>query len=230
MARLIRTISPSRWTVRSSTSGSTARPWIDGSSAASTNSRREGMPLGGPSAVTTFRVSPTTGSGMLMMRVAPATGAFRVAGPPAASRLTRTIAGCDCGPGPKETVQVFSCQATKTGASGSASMRRAAWSAPLNACTPRRGRTLGVAETSRVAGASNTTQMASPRRNTAAPAGLAQVKASWVWPPATLASIRTTPPGGRGLGRGGSASATATASGSAAGSTGGASAFSKTLT
>src|SRR3990167_6553134 len=54
----------------------------------------------------------------------------------------------------------------------------------------------GALETSRSAGASKTTQMASPRRNTAAPLGLAQGKLNSTWPLASLASIWTTPPAG----------------------------------
>lgn len=51
------------------------------------------------------------------------------------------------------------------------------------------------------AGVSNTTQTASPRRNTAAPAGLAQSKLSWTWP-ATLENLTATAPlAGIGLGR-----------------------------
>src|ERR1700742_4392554 len=65
-------------------------------------------------------------------------------------------------------------------------------------------RPLGEWPTSMVAAASNITQIASPRRNTAAPAGLAQVKLNWTWALLTLDAMRTTPPAGIGLGRGGS--------------------------
>ena len=50
---------------------------------------------------------------------------------------------------------------------------------------------------------SNTTQTASPRRNTAAPAGLAQLKLNRTWALTTRLSMWTTPPAGSGLGRAG---------------------------
>src|ERR1700749_2662899 len=62
----------------------------------------------------------------------------------------------------------------------------------------------GAWPTSMVAGASNTTQTASPRRNTAAPAGLAQAKLNCTWALSSLDAMWTTPPAGIGLGLAGS--------------------------
>jgi hypothetical protein len=77
-----------------------------------------------------------------------------------------------------------------------------------------------------VAGASNTTQTASPRRNTAAPAGLAQAKLNCTCALSSLDAMWRTPPAGIGLGRGGSGGgALAAASWAAVGGT-----FWKTLT
>ena len=172
-------------------------------------------------------MSPTAGSGSWITRVAPATGALRPAGPPAVSRVTLTMAGCACGPGPTETVQVEPTDVTKNGASAADSIRSAAWSAPRNACTLRMAATpFGVLEMSRLAGVSNTTQMESPRRNTAAPAGLAKGKLNCTWPAVTWDPTGITPPGGKGLARTGSASTT---SASGAASSGGGAGFSNAL-
>src|ERR1700679_2626654 len=61
LGRPILTISPSEDTATSSAIGSTARPWADGNRARSTNSRRDGRPFDGASAVTAATLSPTTG-------------------------------------------------------------------------------------------------------------------------------------------------------------------------
>ncbi len=109
-ARLMRTSSPSRWTVRSSARGSIARPWTEGSRTASTKSRRLGTPLGGTQ-------SGDRRSGCRRPR---RSGRFTTTrwrrprglqrrGPPAASRPMRTMEGWDCGPGPSEMVQVVPC-------------------------------------------------------------------------------------------------------------------------
>jgi hypothetical protein len=117
------------------------------------------------------------------------------------------MAGWLWSPGPIAIVQLGPEETAKTGALRWASMRTATWSGPLKAATPFSwGMPFGVFETSRSAGASNTTQTASPRRKTAAPAGLAQGKVSSTWPLAAFASMRTTPPAGTGSGRTGSGS------------------------
>ena len=123
--RPISTRSPLRVRVMSSAKVSMARPWAEGKRAICTNSRRDGRPLAGPSAVATTRVSPTTASGTRTMRVTPEMAAVRAAGPPASSRRTRTRVGWPWAPGPSATVQVEPSFMAKRGVSEGLAIRTA---------------------------------------------------------------------------------------------------------
>ncbi len=83
------------------------------------------MPLAGPRAVTTLTMSPACGSAIRTTLVAPATAAFRVAGPSASSRVIRTTLGGLWSPGPSAMVQVGPTAVANTGAPCAASMRTA---------------------------------------------------------------------------------------------------------
>ncbi len=187
-------------TVRSSVRGARARPWAEASRSAWTKLRASFTPFGGPSAVTTASRSPTTGSRTQNTPVAPAIWAVSSAGVALTSAFTVTTAGGVCTVGPSARVQTPPCSVTLGCTVSGAVMRMAVtfWS-PASTTLAAWGRPWGASLRSSPALASNTSQMASPRRNTAAPTGARQSKCMYSTPAFNSGRSLTTPEVGIGL-------------------------------